>query len=120
MSTDYKYTLPHPTKQIELTMKGFTGTGGEALQPPLKKGFLLPNRSLVVELWNGFLLFTLLLSSEKKKVFEKNIWSHNTLSYYLIKEYTPECTVGEEVPTPQTGDAANTLNSENKCQFMRL
>lgn len=60
-------------QQSELTMNGFTGLGGEELQPPLKKGFLLPNKSLVAVLWNGFLLFTLLLSSEKKiNVIKKN------------------------------------------------
>lgn len=36
------------------------------LHPPLKKGFLFTNRSLVAELWNGFLLFMLLFSSAKK------------------------------------------------------
>lgn len=46
-----------------LTINGLTETGAVVLHPPLKKGFLLANKSLVVELWNGFLLFTLLFSS---------------------------------------------------------
>lgn len=64
-------------------MNGFTGTGGGALQPPLKKGFLLPNRSLVAELWNGFLLFTVLLSSETINVIEKTC--NHTTQYHIIK-----------------------------------
>lgn len=71
-------------QQSELTMNGFTGLGGEALQPPLKKGFLLPNKSLVAVLWNGFLLFTLLLSSEKKINVLKNAITPN--NYLMLKK----------------------------------
>lgn len=51
-------------------MNGFTGICVGALHPPLKNGFLLTNKSLAVELWNGFLLFMLLLSSAKEISFK--------------------------------------------------
>lgn len=55
-------------------MKGFTGNGAVVLlHPPLnshsfKNGFLFANRSLVVELWNGFLFDTRVLLSSVTKI----------------------------------------------------
>lgn len=63
----------NPNKLI-LTMKGFTGNGAVVLlHPPLnshsfKNGFLFANRSLVVELWNGFLFDTRVLLSSVTKI----------------------------------------------------
>lgn len=46
-------------------MNGLTGI---PLQPPFEKGFLLAKKSLVVALWNGFMVAALLVSSGTRNI----------------------------------------------------